>query len=31
VKQAVSLAVRVTGGRKNELYKLALTLKKRDS
>jgi 16S rRNA (cytidine1402-2'-O)-methyltransferase len=32
LKQAVSLAVKLTGGRRNELYKLALSLKKkRDS
>ena len=29
VKQAVSLAVRLTGGRKNELYRMALQMKKR--
>lgn len=28
VKKAVDLAVKLTGGRRNELYKLALTLKK---
>ena len=31
VRQAVSLAVKLTGGRRNELYKLALELKKRES
>jgi 16S rRNA (cytidine1402-2'-O)-methyltransferase len=29
LKQAVALAVTLTGGRRNELYALALTLKKR--
>ncbi len=31
LSRAVDLAVKLTGGRKNELYKLALDLKKRDS
>lgn len=31
VRQAVDLAVKLTGGRRNELYKLALTLKGRES
>lgn len=30
LKQAVSLAARIAGGRKNELYQLALELKRRD-
>ncbi|HXV11570.1 MAG TPA: 16S rRNA (cytidine(1402)-2'-O)-methyltransferase [Burkholderiales bacterium] len=31
LKQAVDLAVRITGGRRNELYRLALALKSRNS
>lgn len=31
LKQAVDLAVKLTGGRRNELYKLALSLKSRES
>ncbi len=31
LKQAVNLAAKITGGRRNELYQLALDLKKRDS
>ncbi|MDH3288550.1 MAG: 16S rRNA (cytidine(1402)-2'-O)-methyltransferase [Betaproteobacteria bacterium] len=31
LKQAVDLAAKLTGGRKNELYQLALALKKRES
>lgn len=31
LKQAVDLAVRLTGARRNEIYKLALTLKNRES
>ena len=30
LKQAVNLAARITGGKKNELYQLALELKRRD-
>ena len=30
LKQAVNLAVKLTGGRRNELYKLALSIKKRE-
>ena len=30
VKQAVSLGTKLTGGKRNELYKLALQLKRRD-
>lgn len=30
LKQAVALAAKISGGRKNELYKLALALKKRE-
>jgi len=31
LRQAVNLAARITGGRKNELYRAALAMKKRDS
>ena len=31
LRRAVDLAARITGGRKNELYKLALVLKQRKS
>jgi 16S rRNA (cytidine1402-2'-O)-methyltransferase len=31
LRRAVDLAARITGGRKNELYKLALKLKQRKS
>jgi len=31
LRQAVDLAARITGGRKNELYRMALAMKKRDS
>jgi 16S rRNA (cytidine1402-2'-O)-methyltransferase len=31
LKQAVELAAKITGGKRNDLYKLALTLKKRES
>ncbi|HXF67159.1 MAG TPA: 16S rRNA (cytidine(1402)-2'-O)-methyltransferase [Burkholderiales bacterium] len=31
LKQAVALAARITGARRNELYRLALSLKKRES
>jgi len=31
LRRAVNLAARITGGRKNELYRMALAMKKRDS